>query len=117
MINFKEKQYSSKTSLVKRLAGYIKKYPLIPISSASLAVGASNYAFNKKKTQKDLELQEKQLKAMEELTSALTDTTNALEKEEKARKKEIQERKREKEEEKKKKTSVPSFKPKNNKKK
>ena len=115
MINFKEKAYSSKSSSIKRLANYIKKYPLIPISTASLAVGASNYAFNKKKTQEDLKLQEKQLKAMENLTEALTDTTVALEKEERARKKEIQERKKEKEEEKKKSTS-PSFKPKDKKK-
>ena len=116
MINFKEKAYSSKSSSIKRLANYIKKYPLIPISTASLAIGASNYAFNKKKTQEDFKLQEKQLKAMENLTEALTDTTVALEKEERARKKEIQERKKEKEGEKKKKSASPSFKPKDKKK-
>ena len=115
MIKFKEKQYSSKASSIKRLAKYIKKYPLIPISSASLAVGASNYVFNKKKFQEDLALQKKQLKAMENLTEALTDTKKALEKDEKARKKELQERKKEREEDKKYPVS-PSFKPKNKKK-
>lgn len=116
MISFREKVYSSKTSSAKKVVRYLKKYPLIPLSTASLGVASANYSYNKKKTQEDLSLQKKQLKAMEELTAALTDTTVALEKEEKARKKEIQERKKEKEEEKKKKKS-PFFKPKKGKKK
>lgn len=115
MVIFKEKRYSSKSSSIKRLARYIKKYPLIPISTASLAVGAANYSYNKKKAEEDLDLQNKQLKAMKDLTEALTDTTTALEKEEKARKKELIERK--KEEQKKKSSKIPSFKPKKDKKK
>ena len=111
MISFKEKAYSSKSSSAKRALQYLKKYPLIPLSTASLGVAAANYSYNKKKTQEDLSLQRKQLKAMEELTAALTDTTNALEREEKARKKEIQERKKEKDSGEKKKNS-PVFKPK-----
>lgn len=94
MIKFVEKEFSSKGSSIKKIATYIKKYPLIPLSSASLGVAGANYALNKKKTQEDLDLQKKQLKAMEDLTAALTDTTQALEKEEKARKKEIQDRKK-----------------------
>ena len=115
MINFKEKAYSSKSSSIKRIARYIKKYPLIPISTASLSVGAANYAYNKKKSEEDLKLQKEQLKAMRELTDALTDTKTALEKEEKARKKELMERK--KENERKKEIKSPSFKPKKYKKK
>lgn len=118
MIIFKEKEYSSKTSSIKRMVKYIKKYPLIPISTASLSVGAANYAYNKKKSEEDLSLQKEQLKAMKDLTSALTDTKTALEKEEKARKKELMERKKEELEKKKKSSSkFPSFKPKKDKKK
>ena len=91
MIKYREKAFSKK-GLLKKAASYIKKYPLIPISTASLAVGASNYALNAKKTEEDLELQKKQLMAMENLTDALTDTKEALEKDEKARKKELAER-------------------------
>ena len=118
MIIFKEKEYSSKSSTIKRVAKYVKKYPLIPISTASLSVGAANYAFNRKKSEEDLKLQKEQLKAMRELTDALTDTKTALEKEERARKKELMERNKEEELKKKKKSSkIPSFKPKKDKKK
>ena len=112
MVIFKEKRYSSKSSSIKRLARYIKKYPLIPISTASLAVGASNYSYNKKKAEEDLSLQKEQLKAMKDLTEALTDTKTALEREEKARKKELMERKKEEASKKKKSLRIPSFKPK-----
>ena len=109
--------YSSKSSSIKRLAGYIKKYPLIPISTASLAVGTANYSYNKKKAEEDLSLQKEQLKAMKDLTEALTDTKTALEREEKARKKELMERKKEEASKKKKSLRIPSFKPKKDKKK
>ena len=117
MIIFKEKEFS-KSSSIKRVAGYIKKYPLIPISTASLSVGAANYAYNRKKSEEDLSLQKEQLKAMKDLTNALTDTKTALERDEKARKKELMERKKESSEKNKKSSrKIPSFKPKNNKKK
>lgn len=116
MVIFKEKGYSSKSSSIKRVAKYIKKYPLIPISTASLSIGAANYAYNRKKSEEDLNLQKEQLKAMRELTEALTDTKTALEKEEKARKKELMERKKDNLN-KKKSSKIPSFKPKKDKKK
>lgn len=115
MVIFKEKGYSSKSSSLKRVVKYIKKYPLIPISTASLSVGAANYAYNKRKSEEDLKLQKEQLKAMRDLTDALTDTKTALEKEEKARKKELMEMKKNSEDKKKSKTA--SFKPKKYKKK
>ena len=115
MIIFKEKKYSSKSSAIKNLAKYLKKYPLLPVSIASLSVASANYSYNKKKSEEDLSLQKNQLKAMKELTEALTDTTTALEKEENARKKEIIKKK--KVEQKKKSSKTPSFKPKKDKKK
>ena len=113
MINFKQKDFSSsKASIVKRLAKYIKKYPLIPISSASLSIGAANYAYNKKKSQEDFKLQEKQVQAMKDLTKALNKTTKALKEDENARKKKTQDKKKENDEKK----SSPSFKQKSKKK-
>lgn len=115
MVIFREKEFSSKSSSIRKIAKYIKKYPLIPISTASLGIGAANYANNKKKSDEDLKFQREQLRAMRDLTDALTDTKDALEKEEKARKKELVEKKKEKQS--KKKSKTPSFKQKKYKKK
>lgn len=91
MVNFREKTFSKKA--IGRLAAYIKKYPLIPISTASLGVGIANHVLNKRKKDNDIDLQKRQITAMENLAKALTDTKKVIEKEERSRKKELEKKK------------------------
>lgn len=78
MIIFREKAYSSKDSVVRKLGRYIKKYPLLPISAASLTIAGVNLAQNRRGISNNTSLQEEQIKATKELTRALRETKVVL---------------------------------------
>lgn len=65
-------------SAMKKVVGYVKKNPTLPIAGATLTVSAANYATNRSRHDKDREYQNKQLKAMEDLTKALGDVNQGL---------------------------------------
>ena len=84
MIKFREKTFSKK-GLMKAVS-YIKKYPILPISAASLGIGIANNVNSKKKLEDSLKLQKRQIVAMENLAKALNDTKKIIEKESKSEK-------------------------------
>ena len=76
VINYREKIFSkSSNKAIKKVISFIKKFPIVPISTASLGLGVANYSFNKKKYKEDEAFREKQLDAMKELTEELSKNT------------------------------------------
>jgi hypothetical protein len=78
MVRFREKSYSSRDSVVRKLGRYVKKYPLLPISAASLTVAGANFIQSKKRANETASLQNEQIKATKDLTKALKETKAVL---------------------------------------
>lgn len=68
------------TESAKSVGRFVKKNPLYPISTASLAISGANYATNLKRKEAETEYHKEQLGAMKDLTHALTGVDKTLKK-------------------------------------
>lgn len=74
MINFRQKEFGK----TKEVIGFVKKFPTVPLSAATLGVSTANLAVNTKRHREAGEYQKEQLKAMNGLTDALTGVDKTL---------------------------------------
>ena len=64
MINFRQKEFGKTKEVIK----FIKKFPTVPLSAATLGISSANLAVNTRRHKEAGEYQKEQLKAMEGLT-------------------------------------------------
>lgn len=77
MKNFRQKQFS-KSKVLKKSLKYVKDHPILPVSTASLAVGLANYKTNTKRQKESVVQHEEQLKALKNLNENIVKNSEAL---------------------------------------
>lgn len=92
MINFRQKEFGKTKEVIK----FIKKFPTVPLSAATLGISSANLAVNTRRHKEAGEYQKEQLKAMGGLTDALTGVDKTLRKSEISGKKDAGKDKRKK---------------------
>ena len=77
MKNFRQKQFS-KSKVLKKSLKYVKDHPILPVSTASLAVGLANYKTNTKRQKESVTQHNEQIKALKSLNENIIKNSEAL---------------------------------------
>lgn len=74
MIRFRQKEFGKLKSTLE----YVKKYPTLPLSAATLGITSSNFIMNNKRYKRDKEFREHQTKIMNSLTDSMNKASNSM---------------------------------------
>lgn len=74
MIKFRQKEFGKLRSAVE----YVKKYPTLPLSAATLGISATNFAVNNKRYKNDREFREHQTKMMNSLANSMNRASDSM---------------------------------------